>query len=702
MSTASSSSTPFQYPKAKHPIPRPLQLPEIASGSSPNSAGVSSPSGFASSPRGVKANGNGAHYISASPVHSPVPIASSSSALEALTSPLSSSYPYPNRHSLGGGQRNAHSYSASGSSSRPLSRTSYRDSGGAFSAASIGGNGNSSPAGTPIRSPTSSKRQSTISYFSPDQEASRERDWKRLSAASGGGPSGGLGLVGAPGGTRRSASRPRSVGSASALGLVDDAVEKERPKLTLVEQHADLLHSIAAKEAQCLELRTQLATNEDELAQLKRKWERIVNRGPDREAHMANSNTAALLAHSPLSPLTSSLTTSTSIAFGLGMEGLKGGVQEVSRLLSVGLTSGGGASASSSRPPSRQGSISRGPSPLPGGSKLERGSSQRHRAKESSNSSSSTTQSRATATSTGSSLGSAKARHRLSQCSSATSLEDNDEEHSTTSKLKDGSYLVTMKNDSIHNSPQELIITDTGATPTMSPNPAFLEQTERRKRRKQEGLGTPSDTLTPDAGMAVDDDPWDVWGNGSDAPSPSLDSPAGSSMQAKPLDGPGAAASSAGKGIVGGIGQGWMDTVGKKLGELQKSSTVTALSKSQKRASLMFSDMGQSIASALTDPGTPSTRPLTHSPLALSANMSSSTNTPTTPATSRSLLDDDDDDEVFGRMISAEPVLKPDNKDSRTGGLTSALKSSTSSTKLERRRSVKVTDDETDGLEWGW
>ncbi|KAH6906160.1 hypothetical protein BKA70DRAFT_1430098 [Coprinopsis sp. MPI-PUGE-AT-0042] len=195
----------------------------------------------------------------------------------------------------------------------------------------------------------------------------------------------------------------------------------------------------------------------------------------------------------------------------------------------------------------------------------------------------------------------------------------------------------------------------------MSPNPAFLEQTERRKKRKQEGvLGTPSKTLSPDSAKAVDDDPWDVWGNGSDAPSPSLDSPVGSPMETKTVEGPGAGSSAPGKGIVGGIGQG--------------------LLKSQKRASLMFSDMGQSIASALTDPGTPSTRPLKHSPLspspvsapgkgkahnltlsrALSADMLSSANRPSTPATLRSLLDDDDDDEVFGRMISAEPVLKPD------------------------------------------
>ncbi|KIK91942.1 hypothetical protein PAXRUDRAFT_148374, partial [Paxillus rubicundulus Ve08.2h10] len=43
--------------------------------------------------------------------------------------------------------------------------------------------------------------------------------------------------------------------------------------------HADLLHFIAQKERKCLELRDQLAVHERELAELKRKWERIVNRG---------------------------------------------------------------------------------------------------------------------------------------------------------------------------------------------------------------------------------------------------------------------------------------------------------------------------------------------------------------------------------------------------------------------------------------
>lgn len=47
-------------------------------------------------------------------------------------------------------------------------------------------------------------------------------------------------------------------------------------------RHADLLQFIAQKESKCLELRTQLAVHENELGQLKKKWERIVSRGMDR------------------------------------------------------------------------------------------------------------------------------------------------------------------------------------------------------------------------------------------------------------------------------------------------------------------------------------------------------------------------------------------------------------------------------------
>ncbi|KAG0696416.1 hypothetical protein DFH29DRAFT_1072087 [Suillus ampliporus] len=65
-----------------------------------------------------------------------------------------------------------------------------------------------------------------------------------------------------------------SIESASSSGGV------ERAALTLAEKHADLLHAIAAAESRRLELTGQLTAVEGELGELKRKWERIVNREP--------------------------------------------------------------------------------------------------------------------------------------------------------------------------------------------------------------------------------------------------------------------------------------------------------------------------------------------------------------------------------------------------------------------------------------
>ncbi|KAG7092038.1 hypothetical protein E1B28_008419 [Marasmius oreades] len=71
--------------------------------------------------------------------------------------------------------------------------------------------------------------------------------------------------------------------------------------LTLVEKHADLLQFIAQKESKCLDLRSQLAAHEAELLQLKKKWERIVER--------SYSKTHPSAAYNPESPSASLYTT---------------------------------------------------------------------------------------------------------------------------------------------------------------------------------------------------------------------------------------------------------------------------------------------------------------------------------------------------------------------------------------------------------
>ncbi|KAG1854765.1 hypothetical protein C8R48DRAFT_319100 [Suillus tomentosus] len=80
-----------------------------------------------------------------------------------------------------------------------------------------------------------------------------------------------------------------SVGSASASGGV------ERAALTLAEKHADLLRAIAAAESRRLELSGQLAAVEGDLGELKRKWERIVNREPPHPTLPSSTPTASVV-----------------------------------------------------------------------------------------------------------------------------------------------------------------------------------------------------------------------------------------------------------------------------------------------------------------------------------------------------------------------------------------------------------------------
>ena len=156
----------------------------------------------------------------------------------------------------------------------------------------------------------------------------------------------------------------------------------------------------------------------------------------------------------------------------LTLEGLKEGVQGMSRMLAAGLSMGTTEHSHSKHDPND-------PS-------HPRGSFARHTPRES-NSSTATTSTGYTFTS------------RLSVASSsATSLED----------VAFGSS-PSSKRGPPHDSPQELIINDTGATPTWSPNPAFLEQKERRRRREEEELKKSPSTI----GTEVEEDAWDAWGD---------------------------------------------------------------------------------------------------------------------------------------------------------------------------------------------
>ncbi|KAG6837461.1 hypothetical protein H0H93_009004 [Arthromyces matolae] len=181
---------------------------------------------------------------------------------------------------------------------------------------------------------------------------------------------------------------------------------KQRPPLTLVEKHSDLLHYIAQKESKCLELRSQLASLESELLQLKRKWERIVNRG-----HLDSPLT------SPSSPQGNNPV----------LEGIVEGVQGVGRFLVSGLAIG---EVSQPSPP-----LSR-PSPAPSTRPLSRPTSP------------------------------------LSLSSSPFFAEAN----SSTSPVVSSPIQAEPS--------QLLMVHDTGATPTMSPNPVFELQLELQQQRR--------------------------------------------------------------------------------------------------------------------------------------------------------------------------------------------------------------------------
>ncbi|KII91127.1 hypothetical protein PLICRDRAFT_495976 [Plicaturopsis crispa FD-325 SS-3] len=384
-----------------------------------------------------------------------------------------------------------------------------------------------------------SRRQSSISYF--------PRDSDRNSASSPRSP---------PAAGRLPSTRSSPKGDRNSTGSVESR-DSERPPVTLAEKHADLLHFIAQKESKCLELRSQLEVHEAELLQLKRKWERIVSKGFDR----ASVDSSPIVSHSHSG--------SGSNGQGAMLEGIKEGVQGVSRFIAAGLTE------FSSPTPST--------TPLTG---------RRHSARQS-NSSVST-------------FGSATTQStRLSQ--------------SSASSIGEASECDTDA--------QVLMVHDTGATPTMSPNPEFVHaglesidtssKTLRRRSRDHSRapspLESPTVKRTPSTGKRSS-----IHGGSFPLPAsiPGLASFGGSQSPSS-----------------------WVGSVGKRWEELQRGSTFT---KGQKRASVLLSDVAQSIGSALASPPIPS-----------SANGNYTQSSPV------SLLDDDVLDDSTSRLGT---VMTPDSK----------------------------------------
>ena len=292
-------------------------------------------------------------------------------------------------------------------------------------------------------------------------------------------------------------------------------------------RHAELLHFIAQKESKCLELRSQLAVHEAEL--LQRKYICYISYLLPLIFLVVKRKWERIVSRK-FDKAHDAASNSNSNGSGQGamLEGIKEGVQGVGRFISAGL----GDFSSSQTPPV----------------------SARQRQRDSIQSSQSSS-----STST-----------RFSQ-SSASSLGDEPPQD-------------------IPETSQVLMVHDTGATPTMSPNPAFLrQQQDRIQRRKSHEVTLPSPLSSSPADLPGSSSPLDSRRSQFSAMSlpPASSIPGLGSLTVAGVNTPPVSA--------------WIGSVGKKWGELQRGSTFST---GQKRASLLLSDVSQTIAAALSPQAT--------------------------------------------------------------------------------------------------
>ncbi|KAG5641389.1 hypothetical protein DXG03_005356 [Asterophora parasitica] len=272
---------------------------------------------------------------------------------------------------------------------------------------------------------------------------------------------------------------PKSAGSPGPVAshrdrrsvTLENGLPLERPPLTLAEKHSELLHFIAQKESKCLELRSLLATHEAELLQLKKKWERIVNRG-------------FLDSSSPSSP-SPSTTTPHGNGSGAMLEGIKEGVQGVSRFIAAGLSIAElSAPSPSTSLPNKSPSSSVSASPRIASSprmiREDSGISRINHPPRLDHHTHANTQS----TSSVSTYATKSTRFSQSSVSSigeepppGTSKEPIRTKHEEGWGYEDEDLA------------QILMVHDTGATPTMSPNPAFEQLRMQQQRDMQHSTG---------------------------------------------------------------------------------------------------------------------------------------------------------------------------------------------------------------------
>lgn len=493
------------------------------------------------------------------------------------------------------------------------------------------------------RRPASTRRQSSISYFPSNHVSVRSPTSPSFSNFR---PSmkrsNSLGLKAsesfAPLKLKEKGDR-RSLGSENGRnGNPPASPLAERGPLTLTEKHADLLQFIAQKESKCLELRSQLAAHEEELSQLKRKWERIVSRGMDRAYTPAFPSS-----NMPLLPSSSHHTSSPSLAAsllsptnGAVLDGIKEGVQGVGRLLAAGLELSA-PSPSSPSSPSGFATTSVGPG-LSGVSRAAITPALK-RAKHG------TTQSVSSVSTSGTTSSSAlSAGTRLSQSSaSSLSFPEDEEDHALLEEDEDR----TIHQHSMHETLQQTMSSESAVSPTTATKSAKL-----LRRRSREAKVPPSS-------FSDRHGPVSLHGSSMNSQSKRATEDVSSLLGSAPVS-----------SWVGSMGS----TMGKKWEEIQKGETFT---KSQKRASLLLSDVSSSFFAALSSPS-PSqssypSRPSASSPLSISTNanpflasISPMSASPSPVPSSGSLLEDDEvDDKGLGEVLI--PVSLSPNPNTHSG-----------------------------------
>ncbi|KAJ6486779.1 hypothetical protein C8R45DRAFT_1214102 [Mycena sanguinolenta] len=431
-------------------------------------------------------------------------------------------------------------------------------------------------------------------------------------------------------GHRSALQRSNSVGG--TLDLQKSA--EERSPVTLAEKHADLLHFIAQKESKCLELRSQLAMHEAELLQLKRKWERIVSRGFI-SPHNASTPT----------PLASSLEANAN--GGAVLDGIREGVQGVGRFI---------AALSPTSATYHTSLESAAGFPLRANGINGNGNGTHSKSSSlSTMATTTTTTSKSTrfSLSSQSSLGEEPAESETSSSSCPTNTEDDTD--AAGAEEEDGA--------------QVLMVHDTGATPTMSPNPAFAARRDRerdRARQQPSGTGTEGDS-SAEAEADFFFAQAQVQAAASGSPSPTRTPQTARPGTKRSVSSSPAIPGLGGLGLVDSAGvSAWVGSVGKNVStkweELQKVSTIA---KNTKRASLLFSDIAYALqvgpAPSSSPSPTPSPAPSSHQPPSASPTLARSAST--------SLLDDDD----YGGLSGA-PMLTPTLAPTPVSALSPTLK----------------------------